>query len=105
METWERNLTLEDLPSEDIKIIADLYGMEFAIKFMSDLSGVMINVPSCALKKIRNNYICRNYDGTKKTCMSLALECNVTEAYIKRIVWLYKNRNSESDSQGEELIG
>ncbi|HSA06998.1 MAG TPA: hypothetical protein P5556_07440 [Candidatus Gastranaerophilales bacterium] len=48
METWERNLTLDDLPSEDIKIIADFYGMEFAIKFLNDLSGVIINVPSCA---------------------------------------------------------
>ena len=45
MEAWERNLTLEDLPNEDIKIVADLYGMDFAIKFLNDLSGVIINVP------------------------------------------------------------
>jgi hypothetical protein len=78
--------------------------VEFALKFLNDLSGVMINVPSCALKKIRNNYICRHYDGTKKSCMKLALECSVTEAYIKRLVWLNKNRSSDLKWQREELL-
>jgi hypothetical protein len=105
MKNWESNLTIDDLPNEDIRIIADFYGIEFALKLLNDLSGVIINIPSCALKKIRNNYICRNYDGTKKSCMSLALECGVTEAYIKRIVWLNKNRKPDSGEDDEKLVG
>ncbi|OGI25437.1 MAG: hypothetical protein A2287_03430 [Candidatus Melainabacteria bacterium RIFOXYA12_FULL_32_12] len=99
MEIWEKSLTIEDLPSEDLKIVADLYGVEFALKLMNDLPGVIINVPSNALKKIRNRYICRNYDGSKKSRMTLALECDVTEGYIKRIVWLNKRNNEGSDEK------
>ncbi|HSA05714.1 MAG TPA: hypothetical protein P5556_00885 [Candidatus Gastranaerophilales bacterium] len=96
MKIWQQNLNLEDLPNEDIRIIADLYGIEFALTLLNDLPGVVINIPSNALKKIRNSYICRNYDGSKKSRMQLALECEVTECYIKRLAWLHK-RNEESE--------
>jgi len=103
MNTWENNLSMNDLPNEDIRIIADYYGIDFAVKIMNDLPGLIINIPSNALKKIRNNYICRNYDGTKKSRMKLALECDVTEAYIKRLVWLNK-RNNDPKNSNEELV-
>lgn len=99
MYAWEKNLTIEDLPNEDIRIIADFYGIDLAVKLMNDLPGIIINVPSNALKKIRNNYICRNYDGSKKSRMLLALECDVTEGYIKRIVWLNKRKEQSSDAE------
>ncbi len=91
--SWERNLTLEDLPSEDIRIIADFYGVRFALRLMKDLPGVTISIPSSGLKKIRNDYICRNYHGSKKSRLKLALECEVTECYIKRLAWLHSKKD------------
>lgn len=99
-EVWLENLTAKDLPNEDIKIIADYYGMDFAVKLMNDMPGITINIPGNGLKKIRNNYICRNFDGSKKSRMSLALQCKVTEDYIKKILW--KNKQKEADTEISE---
>lgn len=94
-ELWLENLSVKDLPNDDIRIVADYYGIDFAVKIMSDMPGITINIPGNGLKKIRNNYICRNFDGTKKSRMALALNCKVTEDYIKKILW--KNKQNENN--------
>ncbi|HSA05878.1 MAG TPA: hypothetical protein P5556_01710 [Candidatus Gastranaerophilales bacterium] len=96
-ESWLENLSMKDLPTEDIKIMADFYGIDFALKLMLDMPGINITIPGNGIKKIRNNYICRNYDGTRKSRLALALECKVTENYIKKLIW--KNKQKENDNQ------
>ena len=92
MQAWLNDLTIEEIemPNDDIKEISERYGINFALQLMEDMSGILINVPKTGLNKLRNIYICKHYDGSKKSRMSLARECNVTENYIKQLV--SKNR-------------
>lgn len=90
MKAWLENLSDEKMPNEEIRAIAELYGLEFAVRLMHDLPGALINVPMNGLKKIRNEYICAKYDGSKVSRLSLAFECEVSEGYIKQLV--SKNR-------------
>lgn len=88
MQAWLNDLTIEEIemPNDDIKEISERYGINFALQLMEDMSGILINVPKTGLNKLRNIYICKHYDGSKKSRMSLARECNVTENYIKQLV-------------------
>lgn len=75
-------LTEKDLPNEDLKIVADIFGLQIAIKLMYDLPGIVINVPKNGFLKMRNQYILEQYDGTKASRKALAKEFNLTEGYI-----------------------
>ena len=86
MKSWLEDLSNIELPNEEIQHLAELYGIEFAVKLMQDFSGVLINVPKKGLIKIRNQYICRNYDGSKNSRTRLAFEFDLTEGYIKQLV-------------------
>lgn len=94
MESWLTDLSDDDMPNDDIKIMAGLYGVDFALKLMNDLPGAIINVPSNGIKKIRNRYICQHYDGSKMNRLGLAFECEVTEGYIKQLVSKNRRRHN-----------
>jgi hypothetical protein len=82
MKTWESALTVEDLPNEDLKIVADMCGLDLAVKLLEDMPGTIINVPKTGLNKFRNKYICKQYDGSKQSRSCLAFEFGVSEGYI-----------------------
>jgi len=93
---WMQNLTVQDMPTEDTKIVAEFLGVDVAVQMMEELPGIVINIPEYGLKKIRNNYIIEKYDGTRKTKMILALECNVTEGYIRKLISRERIKNKKS---------
>ncbi len=94
MQEWTKDLTKDGLPNEDLKLVADYYGVDLAVKFMEDLPGTLINVPKTGLNKCRNQYICQVYDGSKKSRVKLSNEFGVTEGYIKQLASRYrKNMN------------
>ncbi len=85
IETWEKYLTYETLPNEDTKILADILGIEDAKKLICELSGITISIPINATLPARIDYIKEKYDGTKKSRIELAKQCEVSEGYIYRI--------------------
>jgi hypothetical protein len=87
MQTWLSELSTDEfeMPNDDIKEISERYGVNFALQLMSDMPGILINVPKTGLNKLRNMYICKYYDGSKQSRVKLARECNVTENYIKQL--------------------
>ncbi len=61
------DLTPDDMPTEDTRLIADSLGVEVALILMNELSGMTLIIPKNGLNKIKNRYIYENYDGTKKS--------------------------------------
>jgi len=96
MQAWINNLITDEIemPNYDTQVIAELYGVNFALRLMTDIPGSIINVPKTGLNKIRNDYICKHYDGSKKSRLDLAFECGVTEGYIKQLVSKNKKKNN-----------
>lgn len=90
MDTWAENLTPNDMPTEDTRLIADNLGVEVTLILMNKLSGMNFTVPINGLNSLRNKYLCETYDGTKKSKLILCLECKITEGYLRRLVSRYK---------------
>jgi hypothetical protein len=72
MDSWAENLTPDDMPTEDTRLIADFLGVEATLILMNKLSGMDFTIPKNGLNRIRNKYICETYDGTKKSRLILA---------------------------------
>lgn len=77
-----KNLKPEDLPNEELKLVAEICGMEFALVLIQNFSGITIGVPKNALKKVIDEYITNKYDGTRTSQLKLAIECGVTAQYV-----------------------
>lgn len=87
---WVEKLTFEDLPNSDMKLIADLCGLDVATRLMTELPGLSINIPKEGLRKLKNRYIADQYDGSN--AKQLAVECGVS---IRHIYNLARKKRSE----------
>lgn len=82
---WINEIDINDLPNEDLKIIAEIIGIDIAIKMMCELPGIAISIPKNATLKAKIKYVKKHYDGSKKSRYKLAKECDLSENYIYRI--------------------
>lgn len=87
---WLDEITEDEMPNEELKIIASLCGVQTAIDLMKHIPGVMICIPNKALISLRNKYICKKYDGTKKSILDLGLELGLSARQLYDIVKKYK---------------
>ena len=82
---WMKNLKAEDMPNEDLQNLAALGGVEIAVELLKLMPGISINIPQGGFKKLINEYIRQNYDGTRTSQIKLSLECGVTDKYVYRV--------------------
>jgi len=82
---WMKNITEENLPNEDLKILSAVIGIEPTIKIMCELPGIIISVPKNGTLQAKIDYVKMHYDGTKKSRYELAKMCDLSEGYIYRI--------------------
>ena len=82
---WTKYINMDNLPNEDMKILASISGLEATIKIMCELSGVLISVPQNATLPAKIAYIQDVYDGTKQCRVKLSKLCGLSENYIFRM--------------------
>jgi Mor family transcriptional regulator len=75
-----KELTLEDLPSDELKWVVESIGLTLGIKLMKDLRGIRIDFPKNPFKRAAHRYIRENYDGTNAKV--LARQFNLSEGHI-----------------------
>lgn len=92
MKKWMKDLTKDQLPGEDIKLVADYFGLNLAIRFLEELPGTLIHIPKTGLNKCRNEYICQVYDGSKESRVRLARQFDFSEGYIKQLISRYRKK-------------
>lgn len=83
---WLEELTEDEMPNIELKIVASLCGLKTAVKLMKNLPGVIICIPNKALNNLRNKHICKKYNGTKESLLKLSLEFGLTERQIYSII-------------------
>ncbi len=76
---------MDNLPNEDMKIVANVIGLEATIKIMCELQGVNISVPQNATLSAKIAYIQDVYDGSKQSRVKLSKLCGLSENYIFRM--------------------
>ena len=89
---WLNEITEDEMPNEELKLIASLCGVETAIELMKNLAGVMVCIPNKALIDLRNKYICKKYDGTKKSIIKLRSDFGLSERQLYQILRKYKGK-------------
>ena len=85
---WIDYITMENLPNEDLKIVATIIGLTPTIQLMCEVPGMLISVPKNATLKARVEYVKKHYDGSKKSRYELSKTCGLSENYIYRIAKL-----------------
>ena len=85
---WIDYITMENLPNEDLKIVATIIGLNPTIQLMCEVPGMLISVPKNATLKARVEYVKKHYDGSKKSRYELSKTCGLSENYIYRIAKL-----------------
>lgn len=72
--------TEADLFNEDLKLIADILGLEAAFVLVLKLGGVQLSIPKRGLNRVIERYILKNFDGSN--VRALAIKCGVTTTFV-----------------------
>lgn len=79
---WVKYITMDNLPNEDLELVATIIGLENTKKLMCEIPGTLISIPKNATLRARVAYIKEVYDGSKKSRLQLSRKCNLSESYI-----------------------
>ncbi|MBR6421965.1 hypothetical protein IKS86_04575 [bacterium] len=77
------NITIDDMPSEDMKVIAESCGVETALNIMRNLPGARFFVPVNWQKIIAEKYIAQNAD---KSVKALALDTGFSDWMVLKVL-------------------
>ena len=83
---WMENITIEDMPNDDLKFVAQCAGIKTALTLIFCLPGLILNIPKNALNNLKKRYIIKEYDGTKMTLNRLVVECNFSQRKVEGII-------------------
>ena len=86
MKNWTKDIKTEDMPTEDLKLIAERCGLDVAIKLIEHLPGIQLYISSSAVQKMQEGYIRKTYDGSRQSANRLALECAVSVNHIYNVL-------------------
>ena len=93
---WMDSLTIEDLPNDELKFVAINAGMRCALTLILCVPGLTVSIPRNALKIVKERHILNEYDGTKFTLNRLAVECEVSQRHVYKILERHLKPNPTS---------
>ena len=80
---WQ-NLDIDDMPNEDLKLVAELCGVDVARSLIENLEGVTIYIPKYSYRHLIKQYIHKHFDGTN--AKKLALELKISERMVYKLL-------------------
>ncbi len=83
---WAKNITEENLPTEELKYLASIIGLEATKKLMVQAPGWIFPIPKKCTLQYKKQYIIENYDGTKEAMFKLTRECDVCERFVYKVI-------------------
>lgn len=79
-----KNATIEDMPNDDMTLVAQECGMEVAIKLLKNCKGMVLNVPKFGFKNLIDRYIKENYK--PGLANRIALKCGCSQRYVYEVM-------------------
>lgn len=80
------NLTIDDLPNEELKDVAAFSDMTTVISLMKHCKGLHFNIPKNCFDQFKRDYIFESYDGSMSSVRRMALELDMTQRHIQAIL-------------------
>lgn len=90
---WAKYITEDSIDDYGLLDLVNIIGLEATKKLMIHYAGNSIRIPKSANTKYKHQYVLDNYDGTKISRMRTAIECQITENYIFKIMKMYKDKS------------
>lgn len=81
-----RPVTIDDIPDGNMRLVADLCGLDVAVSLMKNLKGLTIAVPSNGFDKVERQIIYDFYNGTTERLKQLALRLDMNEQTVRNIL-------------------
>lgn len=82
-------VTIDDIPEGNMRLVADLCGLDVAVSLMQNLKGLTIAVPSNGFSEIEKKIILQEYHGNTSELKQLALRLGLNEQTIRAILRNY----------------
>ncbi len=83
---WMESIKANDMPNDDLKFIAEKAGIRSALALIFCTPGLTVSIPKNAFKTLKEKYILNHYDGTKYSINNLAIECDITQRHVYKII-------------------
>lgn len=83
---WAKYITEENLPTDDLKFLCSIIGLEATKKLMFNAAGQKFSIHAHCNQKYKKQYIIDNFDGTKYTINKLVLACETTTRYVYKVI-------------------
>ena len=80
------DITLDDMPNQYFRDIAELCGMDVACKILSKFQGNLIQVPTRGFKQLQERIILDGYDNSAQSIKVLARKLICSEKYIRDVI-------------------
>lgn len=95
---WANYITEDNLPTDDLKFLCDIIGLEATKKLMINLPGFKLSIHAYCNQPYKKQYIIDNYTATSKNIRELVRACDTTQRYIYKVIkeHLESNRGKKS---------
>lgn len=101
IDSWEKDMTVNDMPNGDMRLVAELCGIDTALLLMKHLGGVNIYVPKMIERRIMAAYVQRHYDG--KNAKNLAVRMGKSIRFVYSLLQENKDKGNGQTSLLDEL--
>ena len=79
----ENNMTVDDMPNDTLKMIAEHIGIEATVKLLELMQGAWMSIPRNWNQKIAKRYVRENYSGDAK---AMVYETGISRSKIYEIL-------------------
>ncbi len=101
MKEFLQDLTIEDLPGKDMKMVAEYCGIDIAVKLIEEMPSMAIYIPKSSVNQLAKDYIRKNYNGSN--VKKLAAKTGYSEKQVYRI--LHEMQKANKPQKGDiEII-
>ncbi len=81
---WLKDITIDDMPTPDMEMVAHVCGLETAILLMRSFAGAQLNIPKLWFKAVIERKIVEEFDGDNIN--RLTTRYGVSRAYVYKVL-------------------
>lgn len=97
---WLKDITIDDMPNEDMRMVAETCGLPVAVKLMKACGGTKLYVPRVGFKKLIDRKIVEEFRGCN--VRKLSLKYGVSRTYVFNILQKHRKDRRRTSCSSEE---
>ena len=97
------SMTLEDMPTEDMRHLAESCGVDVAIKLLKTMAGINIYIPlQIRFRKVIERFVVKEFNSANAKILAQA--CNISINYVYEIVQREDEKRCKTKVRQESLF-